>query len=388
MKVFFKRLLALALICVLAVSVLASCTVTKKYPGAPDGMRPVNDGSNGVIMYIPSNWSVDNSSGVPTAYFSFVDDTTVSLITVPAAELEGKTIQQYFEEYKTKFEAMNKEFTIIPYSSELEYTPIENPSLYGDIMLEYRYTLKISDSKTYGFAQTFFKTSENSDLYVITYSSPTSKFETHYSDVVKTYTTIKVVTEVEPLPEDDELPKPIFTTVEGTPEGYSAIAGEHIDYVLFVPSDWVPLVNTGITAASKGDNSTVSCSVTAFAFQNNDYYIDAGDYDSFFAAHEQSIKDTFGNISFADADKKYEKVDFAGYTKTVKDANENDVENPTAPRKYVYSIEVNGISYTYEQYVTLRNAEVVLLTFSCKSVDYEASKPIFDGIAQKFKFTK
>ena len=149
MKIFFKKFVALALIGVITISALASCTVTKKYPGAPEGMRPVNDGSNGVIMYIPSNWSIDNSSGVPTAYFSFVDDTMVSLITVPAEELGNRTIPQYFAEYKTKFEAMDKGFTIIPYSSELEYTPIENPTLYGD-MLEYRYTLKISESKTYG----------------------------------------------------------------------------------------------------------------------------------------------------------------------------------------------------------------------------------------------
>jgi hypothetical protein len=258
-------------------------------------------------------------------------------------------------------------------------------------MIEYRYTLKISESKTYGFAQTFFKTSADSDLYIITYSSPvapTNKFETHYADVVQTYTTIKITSDVEPLPEEDELPKPIFTTVEGTPDGYSAIAGEHINYVLFVPNDWVPLVNTGISAASKKDNSTVSCSVTAFDFQNNNNYIDAGDYDSFFEAHEKSIKDTFGNITFADESKKYENVDFAGYTKIIKDANGNDVDNSTAPRKYVYSIEVNGISYTYEQYITIHNAEIVLLTLSCKSVDYEATKPIFDGIAQNFKFNK
>lgn len=375
-----KRLTLLALTAAMLLCSLVSCSVSKAYKGAPEGMRPVSDGSNGVIMYISSEWSVDLSAGIPTAYFSFSDKAMVNMVTVPAEELGTLTIPEYFNSYKDKFKASVEGFEVIPYSSECEYMPRRGGKDSFDIY-EYQYTFKLSTSSTskaaYKFAQAFFKTSSESDLYIITYSTISGRFENHYNDIIELYENLKVTDKKITVDDDKELPKPEFTQDSKAPQGYSAITGEHIDYVLYVPSDWTPLINTGVTAASKSGDSTVTCTVTGFTLDNNDNVIDGKDYDSFFASNEKTIKESFGNITFTDEANKYVKVAFAGKT---------DTESITATRKYVYSVTVDGVSYTYEQYITIKEGDVFMLTFCCKSALYGENSSIFDGIASNFKF--
>ncbi len=378
MKSIFKKAACLLLICMMIGCSLISCTVSKAYPGAPEGMRPCNDGSNGVIMYVPSNWSVDTSTGIPTAYFSFTDSTMINMVTVSKDEVGERTIPEYFESYKSTFTSSVTEFTLIPYSEELEYTFFENAS--GELDLyQYSFTFKLSTGTNtvtkYRFAQAYFKTSDTSDLYIITYGTTESRFDAHLEDLANVYKNLKVVTESVSMGED-ELPKPVFTD-KNAPEGYSALTGEHIDYVLYVPSSWTPVINTGITAASKADDPSVSCNVTAFSLANNNNYYDGGDYDSFFEGTEKSLKESFGNITFADEANKYVKVAFGGVTNT---------ESDTAPRKYSYKISVNGTEYSYEQYIIIKNGYVYLLTLCCKTEAYAENAGVFNGIASNFKF--
>ncbi len=379
MKSILKKAVSLLLICVPILSSLTACSVSKAYPGAPEGMRPCNDGSNGVIMYVPSEWSVDTSTGIPTAYFSYTDSTMINMVTVSKDEICDKTIPEYFDEYKSTFEVSTQDFKLITNNDTTEFAYYENISE-GINIYEYRYSFKLTTSSNsstvYQFAQAFFKTSESSDLYIITYGTTEKRFKSHEEDLTSVYKNLKIVTEPVSMG-DDELPKAEFTADTNAPEGYSAITGEHLDYVLYVPNDWTPVVNTGITAASKSNAPTVSCNVTAFSFKNNDKYFDGKDYDSFFEKTESSLKEVFGNVTFENEEAKYEKVAFGGYT---------DTESETAPRKYAYKISVNGTEYSYTQYIVIRNGYVYILTLCCTSDEYASSISDFNGIAENFKF--
>ena len=381
MRSFIKKAAAIILLLTLAVSALSACTVEKAYPGAPKGMRPCNDGSEGVIVYVPANWGVDTSTGIPTAYFTKTESSMLTLVTVPAAEwsagVPDKTIPQYWDEQKVKFSSMKGYEVIKPSAeaqSELYFTDViaDNKQLF-----EYRYLLKIPQNGSdviYRFSQAFFENPTTGDLYILTYSSLDGYFDKHLDELKDIYKNIKFVTEKEPL--ESDVPTPEFVTVENTPEGYSAITGEHVDYVLFVPSDWIPLLNTGITAASAPNAPTVTCNVTAFNLQNNDNRIDPGDFDSYFSAFEATLSDTLGAVTFDDPNAKYtaSKLGVLGTTALL-DA-----------RNYVYRVTVGGVEYTYDQYISIYQGYVYQLTFCCKTADYAAYAPVFDGIAANFRF--
>ena len=382
MKSVIKRTVAVLMLLVITASMLASCTVEKAYPGAPDGMRPCNIGEQGVIMYVPANWSVDTSTKIPTAFFSNTEQSMITLVTVPNAEWKAgdanKTIPQYWSEQKVKFDAMTElEFNVIKPSTEatddLYFTDViaENKQIF-----EYRYSFKLSSQGAdlkYCFSQAFVENPVTADLYIITYSALDTYFDTHLEDISKIYENLKFVTETEPMA--DSTPDSSFVSVPDTPEGYSAITGEHVDYILFVPADWTPLLNTGITAASAPNAPSVTCSVTGFNLENNDRVIDPSDFDNYFSALEATIVDTFGNISFDDVNAKYIPTTI-GVTGT---------DATLDARKYVYRVAVNGVEYTYDQYIVIFQGYVYQITFCCKTVDYAAYSPVFDGIATSFK---
>ncbi len=379
MKKILIRTAAFLLVCISVLTMLASCTVEKAYPGAPDGMRPCNDGSNGVVMYVPANWSVDTSTGIPTAYFSYNDSTMINMVTVPRATLGDKKIPDYFNEYKTAFESSVHEFSFTKYSDTSDFAYYENIST-GINLYEYRYSFKVPDSQnsfiTYCFAQAYFTISETSDLYIITYSTTDDKFDIHLADLTMVYQNLEIVSAPIDMGEDSPQ-KPEFSNDSSVP-GYSAITAEYIDYVLYVPSDWTPVLNTGMTAASKSTDKTVTANVTAFNPHNNDNVLDEQDYDSYFAAAEKLILDTFKNITFDDPNQKYVSVPSF--------ADEADRKNAPAPRKYTYRVSCGGIEYTYEQYIVLYDGYFYVLTMSCKTAVYAENKAVFDGIAQNFKF--
>lgn len=381
MKIIIKKAAAVILLLALTVSVLASCTVERSFPGAPKGMRPCNDGSQGVIVYVPANWGVDTSTGIPTAYFTKTESTMLTLVTVPAAEWQGgkadKTVPQYWEEQKVKFASM-KDFSVIRASEEakddLYFTDViaENRQLF-----EYRYTFKMpqqTSELTYKFAQAFFVDPASNALHIVTYSSLEPYFDSHLEELSEIYKNLKFVSAPEQM--QDTVPPAQFVQIENTPEGYSALTGEHIDYVLFVPSDWIPLLNTGITAASAPSAPSVTCNVTAFNLENNDNVIDAADFDSYFAAFEKTLTDSVGAPVFADPEVKYSAA-------TLGVLNSSAVLDA---RRYSYTITFDGVEYAYTQYISIFQGYVYQLTFCCKSADLPTYSAVFDGIASNFKF--
>ncbi len=388
MKKIFRKSIALLLVCTALLLALASCTVEKAYPGAPEGMRPCNDGSEGVILYVPTSWSVDYSTGIPTAYFSSTDSTMINMVTVPKETLGQKTIGEYFSEYEESFKSTVKNFKLIPHTKEIPYEELENKN-YGFKMYAYIYTFDVkksaSKSVSYKFSQTLFKTDEDSDLYIITYGTTADKFDIHFEDLGKVLAKIKPVSEPVSMGEDAPI-KPVFSGK--APDGYSALTAEYVDYVLYVPNTWIPVVNTGITAASKADDATFTASVTAFKPQNDDNVFNDKDYISFFSSTEALLKDTFGenSLSFPDEENKFQKVEFRKQLGiSEKYAKENKID--TNARKYAYSVNANGTSFSYEQYIVLKDGYFYILTLSCKTEAYDdAARAVFDGIASNFRF--
>ena len=365
MKNFVKILTALCLICAAITVSLASCSVQPGYEGAPNGMRPCNEGENGAILYVPSYWNVSDSAGVPSAYYSDRDYSMITLITVPAEDVGDRTVTEYWDYYKSSFISSVSDFSIIKSSeSDPDYTT----RLVADnscTLYRYDYSFKLpgleGEESIYRFAQAFVVHPESKDLFIITYSAPSSVFESHLEDLTQVYDNFRLVTET--IPMTDKTPPAQFTEVENIPEGFSALTGEHINYILFVPSDWTPLMNTGMTAASDSGNKTTTASVTVFEANGTDY-------DAFFSSYESDIKSTFGNITFDNPENKFTETKLDGYTS----------------RTYVYTVTTGAAEYKYRQTVLINGGYIYLLTFCCKSSDFTTAETVFSQIQEHFCF--
>ena len=98
-----KKIISAALAALTLCASLTACSVQKAYEGAPEGMRPINDGSDGAILYVPSAWSVDNSLSVPMGYVSAQNRTMVTLVYVRSEEVGERKVPEYWNAYKEQF---------------------------------------------------------------------------------------------------------------------------------------------------------------------------------------------------------------------------------------------------------------------------------------------
>lgn len=359
MKKNTKRYISVILLIVTVFSALVSCTVQPGYEGAPENMRPINEGDEGAILYVPINWSVETSTGVPTAYYSSRDRSMITLVTVDASDVGDMDPQQYWESYRTVFTAELKDFAISKESEEAkDYTTrliAEQPSYIYD------FTANITNI-SYKFRQAVLKHPESGDIYIITYTASAEVFDSHLDDLTKVYDNFRLVTESIPMADKTELLLPSTEGIE-VPEGYTLISNDYVDYYLFVPSDWTPIVNTGMTAASAPGNGSVS--VNAIAFETTIVSLD-----EYWTEYETNLYATFSQISFPDPESKFTDIKLDGYD----------------GRCYTYSITHNSVTNTFSQYITIIGGYVYMLTFCAESAEFGNNTSVFNDIFSNFRF--
>ena len=343
---------------VLLLGAFSGCTVQKAYEGAPEGMRPVNEGNEGGILYVPIAWSVDTSTGVPTAYVSAQNRTMITLVTVSKETVAGKSIPEYFDSYRESFAQNLKDFKMIKESDEAsDYTTrmIANAGAYV-----YEYSGTVTNIK-FKFKQAFFTHPENGTLFIITYSAVSNLYENYLETLDDAYDNFKFVTE--PIPMVDKIQIDLPGT-DGTdvPEGYTLISNEFVDYRFFVPKTWSPSVNTGMSAAYANSSKKVTANVMAF---NTSFT----SLDEYWTGYEADLIATFGEVSYT-TEAKYTDSKLGGLDS----------------RNYSYKIKQSGVEYIYNQHTVIYNNYVYMLTFCCESSLYDSYAEDFNGMLANFSF--
>ncbi len=334
----------LAVISVFAL--FTACTVQPKYEGAPEGMRPINEGDEGAILYVPMAWSVETSTGVPTGYVSSSDRTTVTLTTVSSEASGGLDAKEYFESYVENFKAAVSDFKFVKEKEEdADYTNrlIANVGAYV-----YTYSGKVA-GLDYKFRQAILKNPDNGTIYIITYSSNSSLFDSHVDELNKIYDNFRFVSESIPMRDKTDIEEPSTEGVE-IPEGMKLISSLYTDYYFFVESDWVTTVTTGMTSAHAKSSVSTNISCTVFTTRTIDF-------DEYWTSYETDIKNTFGNISY-ETESKFSEMEINGFP----------------ARLYTYSVQMSGKTTYYAQYLTVRGGHVYLITASSDS--YSSAKDI------------
>ena len=380
MKKYIIRFVSLLLLACGAITLFSACTIQPGYEGAPKGMRPINEGEEGAILYVPMGWSVETSTGVPTAYYSSNDRSMITLVRVSAQEAGEVNAQQYWESYREVFAAELKDFAIVKASEDAkDYTTrliAEQPTYIYD------FTAKITNL-SYKFRQAVLKHPETGDIYLITYSALTDLFDSHLDALDDAYDNFRFVNEKIPMKDTTGIITPDTNGID-IPDGYKLISNDFVDYYFFVPSDWTPTVTTGMTAASApGGNITVNVMAFEFTMKSTDESDDKSTDNSLDSLLNKSLNDywkkyeadlisTFGAVTFADPENKFTEADFDGYK----------------GRLYTYSITHNSKTNKYSQYITINGGYIYLVTFSADVSVFDSNTQVFDAIFDNFRFKK
>lgn len=165
------RLIAAALAAFLALA-LAGCTRDINN-WVPAGMKQISTDAVDYNLFIPTDWTEDNSSGVVTAYVSSADRTSISVI---AFDLDdpNQTPAEYWEANKGAFTSF---FTEMKFETEGE------AMLLGGVAAnKYVYTANAS-----GIAYKFMQLIciKNGTVYVFTYTAAAEKYDAHSEEVLK-----------------------------------------------------------------------------------------------------------------------------------------------------------------------------------------------------------
>ncbi len=358
MKRILKKGILIALCLAILTVAFTSCTVQRAYKGAPEGMRPVNEGDEGGILYVPMAWSVDSSTGIPTAYVSEKNRTMITLVTVPADKVPIGGIPEYFNSCRDSFKSTLKYFQIIKEPEAASDYTTRMISTAGAYIYEYSGTVTNIKCK---FKQALFLHPDNGTLFIITYSAIESQYENYLKTLTTVYDNFKFVTEPIPMEDKTEINLPSTEGID-VPEGYTLISNKFVDYYFFVPNTWSPSVNTGMSAAYANGNKKVTANVIAF----NTTYMTLDDY---WVSYEADLLATFGEIKYTN-EAKFTASKLGGY-----DA-----------RNYSYKLTQNGIEYLYSQHLTIYGGYVYIVTFAAESSAFDGFAGDFDGMLSKFRF--
>ncbi len=347
----FLRIFAFALAIAAVFASLSACTIQPGYEGAPEGWRPVNEGDEGAILYVPIEWSVETSTGVPTAYYSSNDRSSVTLTTVSketAGELDAKS---YFESYIDTFKASITDFKFVKDKEEdPNYT---NRLIAGVGATVYTYSGKVA-GLDYKFRQALLKNPENGCIYIITYSASDMLYSKHIEELDKIYDNFRFVTESIPMKDTVRPTAPDSEGIE-IPDGMKLVSSNYTDYLFFVQKDWVATVTTGMTSAHAPEAYTKNISCTVFTAELETL-------DEYWTGYESDIKNTFGNMTYENEETKFTESKLGGVN----------------ARTYTYSVTVSGKTVYYTQHIAVFNGQIYIVTAASDS--YNSARDI------KFEF--
>lgn len=151
-----KRIIASLLLLALLLSLVA-CGGTPSSTALPEGMRLVTE-EDGYTFYAPEDWTVDTSTGVPTAYVSAIDPSSITLVRV-ATDLSPI---DYFTASLDSLAATLSDFALDEEASD------DNTTLGGKGAIVRVYRGKVLDTP-YAFKQYLCKV--DGYLYLFTYTA-------------------------------------------------------------------------------------------------------------------------------------------------------------------------------------------------------------------------
>ncbi len=168
-----RKHFAVILASLLLLAALFGCSPADLNEWVPAGMKKISNDMVDYNLYIPNDWTEDQSSGFITAYVSSADRTSINIISFDLKN-PNQTLDEFWAERKESFSSF---FTDITYETEGEATLMG-----GEAAKKYIYTAKASGDD-YKFMQII--TIKSGVVYIFTYTATAGKYDIHVGNAQK-----------------------------------------------------------------------------------------------------------------------------------------------------------------------------------------------------------
>ena len=152
------------------------------------------------------------------------------------------------------------------------------------------------------------------------------------------------------------------------PEGYKLASNlEHVDYMMFVPSDWEIKDSGTMTSAYVSENDKTSVSVIQRNKLQNE---------------EASIQWWYDNYYISELKKSIDE------SKIVEKKTEDFELDGVQAKKFYLDVEMGGEVYSYIVVGAYTNASYYCITYTSKGGLFDKNLEAFNGILNEFRFEK
>ena len=330
------KLISALLLCLIIISTFASCSQSD----VPDGYQLVALEGDCFRLYVPTQWVVNTSSGVTSAYYSAVDNASVSVQKVDDAG--DATLSEYWtvcdERYKNEladYKAEDKTEKIVLGGKAAE------KHVFTASITVYSETEKKNITSTYKFMQVF--AINEGEMYVFTFSAPEETYGTLLETVegnAQDEGMIPYFKFAEAYKLDDGEKE--FSDKETAPEGMKLASTDERPYRFFVPKDWKINNRTDATAAYASDSDRSNVSVQMYMSADNTETVEK--YWERLCTSYEGMFSEFDVVSD-------EKIKMSGI-----DAH-----------KYTYTVTSGGQSYKMVQAIVRKGEMFYCVTFTAAS---------------------
>ena len=239
-----KKLIACLVLATICLTCLTACG---KDDGVPDGMYSVTRAGEPFILYVPGDWTDNRDSGISSAYYSINDGVTVS---ARAIALSADTeLTPYVDTCAADYAESLQGFKLIDLSES---------ALGGQVArrLEYSFERDVSGTAI-GVIAVQYYVLHGEGAVLLSFYCASSAYNAEKSEMFEKIRSELVLCE----------PSAVGDTVtdKNTPAGMKIASYKGLEYVFYVPENWITDSGDKMSAAyfSQSDRSNVS--VTAFA---------------------------------------------------------------------------------------------------------------------------
>lgn len=171
---------------------------------------------------------------------------------------------------------------------------------------------------------------------------------------------------------------PACSKKSDVPSGMAEVKSEYTDFRFFVPDDWTADISNGFVSAYASDGSNVSVqtlSTDGIYSSENGYVIKKG------GTSYNGVSEYFDKYYFPLITSTFSSV----VLKEQYTQNQSLGEN-TYACKYVYDVTADGITYTVMQILAPKNYEILVLTYTAKTKQYDSHLSEITKITENFRF--
>ena len=341
------------LIAVLLISTFVSCSNSD----VPDGYQLVACEGDCFRLYVPTQWVLNTSSGVTGAYYSAVDNTSISVHT--ASDAGDMTISDYWtfcnERYADEladYKAESKAEKIVLGGQAAE------KHVFSASVTVYSETEKKNVTATYKFMQVLARYKD--EMYILTYCAPEESYENNleiFEGNAQDEGVIPYFRFAEPYVSENG-DKEISDKVSA-PDGMKLASTDERAYRLFVPKEWKINNRTGATAAYASDGDSSNVSVQMYMSSDN-----TETAEKYWERLETSYKNMFSAFELISD----EAIEMDGI----------------AAHKYTYTTTSAGQDYKIVQAIVKKGDMFYCLTFTALPENFDRHLPDVEKMISNF----